>query len=185
MSPSPFVVSRFVNPNGITSWRVDGRINGLRIRKNFKTRAEAGAEKASLDIKAAQSETGVRTALTRLTDEQLHDAETVFRLLADAPKSLPFYVEFALANYRAPDREQTLVDAVAAYIAFKKREHDQNLLSISQHDHIRRQLEVLMKSFPSVLVSQLTTLQLTEICQRGNACPKTINNRRGILHTFF
>jgi integrase len=42
-----------------------------------------------------------------------------------------------------------------------------------------------MKSFPSVLVSQLTTQQLTEICQRGNACPKTINNRRGILHTFF
>jgi hypothetical protein len=116
MSPSAFIVSRFVNRNGITSWRVDGRINGLRIRKNFKTRAEAGAEKASLDIKAAQSETGVRTALTRLTDEQLHDAETVFRLLADAPKPLAFYVDFALANYRAPDREQTLVEAVAAYI---------------------------------------------------------------------
>ena len=44
MSPTPFVVSRFVNPNGITSWRVDGRINGLRIRKNFKTRGEAGLQ---------------------------------------------------------------------------------------------------------------------------------------------
>jgi integrase len=185
MYPSAFTVSRFINPNGITSWRVDGRINGLRIRKNFKTRAEAGAEKASLEAKAAQTETGVRTALTRLTDEQLHDAETVFRRLSEAPKSLVFYVDFALANYRAPDREQTLAEAVAAYIAFKTREHDQNLLSISQHHHIRRQLEVLMKSFPGVLVSQLTTLQLTEVCQRGNACPKTINNRRGILHTFF
>ena len=53
MSPTPFVVSRFVNPNGITSWPVDGRINGLLIRKNFKTRAEAGAEKATLDAKIA------------------------------------------------------------------------------------------------------------------------------------
>ena len=48
MSPTPFVVSRFVNRNGITSWRVDGRIHGLRIRKNFKTRVEAGAKKAAL-----------------------------------------------------------------------------------------------------------------------------------------
>ena len=52
-SPSPFVVTRFVNRNGVISWRVDGRLHGLRIRKNFKTRVEAGAEKDALDIKAA------------------------------------------------------------------------------------------------------------------------------------
>ena len=46
MSPSAFIVSRFVNRNGITSWRVDGRLHGLRIRKNFKYRVEVGAEKA-------------------------------------------------------------------------------------------------------------------------------------------
>jgi hypothetical protein len=51
MSPSAFIVSRFVNRNGITSWRVDGRLHGLRIRKNFKTRVEAGAEKNALDIR--------------------------------------------------------------------------------------------------------------------------------------
>ena len=65
MSPTPFVVSRFVNRNGVTSWRVDGRIHGLRIRKNFKTRSEAGAEKAALDIKAIQADSGVRTTTRR------------------------------------------------------------------------------------------------------------------------
>ena len=45
MSPSAFIVSRFVNRNGITSWHVDGRLHGLRIRKKFKTRVEAGTEK--------------------------------------------------------------------------------------------------------------------------------------------
>lgn len=55
MSPSAFTVSRFINPNGTTSWRVDGRIQGPRIRKNFKTRAETGAEKATLEAKAAQT----------------------------------------------------------------------------------------------------------------------------------
>ena len=185
MSQSAFIVTKFTNRNGVTSWRVDGRLNGLRIRKNFKSREEAGAEKAALDAKAAQTETGVRTTLTRLTEEQLHEAEAAFRRLAASPKSLSFYLDFALANYRAPDREQTLADAVTAYVAFKTREHEQNLLSISQHDHIRRHLDVLMEKFPAVLVSQLTTQQLTEHCQRENARPKTINNRRGILHTFF
>ena len=79
----------------------------------------------------------------------------------------------------------SLADAVTTYLAFKQREHDQKLLSISQLDHIRRHLGVLKKRFPAVLVSQLTTQQLTAHCQRGNAGPKTINNRRGILHTFF
>jgi hypothetical protein len=67
MSEPAFIVSTFTNRNGVTSWRVDGRLNGLRIRKNFKTREQAGAERAALDTKAAQTETGVRTTLTRLT----------------------------------------------------------------------------------------------------------------------
>ncbi|HSI15935.1 MAG: tyrosine-type recombinase/integrase [Rariglobus sp.] len=180
-----FVISEFTNPSGEIVFRVTGWLDGKRIRKNFPTRAEASAERQVLEIQRVQAETGIRTTATRLTDAQLHEAEAAFRRLADAPKSLSFYLDFALANYRAPDREQTLADAVKAYTAFKQREHDQNLLSISQHDHIRRHLDVLMKKFPAVLVSQLTTQQLTEHCQRGDAGPKTINNRRGILHTFF
>ena len=103
-----------------------------------------------MEIQRLQAETGIRTTATRLTDAQLHEAEAAFRRLADAPKSLSFYLDFALANYRAPDREQTLADAVTTYLAFKQREHDQKLLSISQLDHIRRHLGVLKKRFPAV-----------------------------------
>ncbi len=38
MKHTKFVVSSFENRNGNTSWRVDGYFNGVRIRKNFKTR---------------------------------------------------------------------------------------------------------------------------------------------------
>jgi integrase len=185
MSDSTFDVTRYENRNGVISWRVSGWLHGLRVRKNFKSREEAGAERAALEAKAAQAASNVRAASTFLNDDQLREAEAAFRRLADAPKSLSFYLDFALANYRAPDREQSLADAVTTYLAFKQREHDQKLLSISQLDHIRRHLGVLKKRFPAVLVSQLTTQQLTAHCQRGNAGPKTINNRRGILHTFF
>jgi integrase len=185
MPDTAFDVSRYDNRNGVTSWRVAGWLHGLRIRKNFKTREEAAAEAGSLQIKALQATSGLRSLATTLTDEQAREAEAAFRRLADKPRPLSFYLDFALANYRAPDREQSLADAVTTYLAFKQREHDQNLLSISQLDHIRRHLGVLKKRFPAVLVSQLTTQQLTAHCQRGNAGPKTINNRRGILHTFF
>ena len=34
-----FAVSRFKNRNGVFSFRVDGRLNGVRIRRNFKDQA--------------------------------------------------------------------------------------------------------------------------------------------------
>lgn len=39
------VVKRFENRNGVISWRVTGWLHGVRIRKNFKSREEAAAEK--------------------------------------------------------------------------------------------------------------------------------------------
>ena len=38
-----FAVSRFKNRNGVFSFRVDGYLNGVRIRRNFKTQEEADA----------------------------------------------------------------------------------------------------------------------------------------------
>ena len=64
MNHTKFVVSRFENRNGVISWRVDGRLHGLRVRKNFKTREEAGAEMATLEIKALQSASGMRSIAT-------------------------------------------------------------------------------------------------------------------------
>src|SRR5690606_22522580 len=59
-----------------------GWLEGKRIRKNFPTRAEAMAERQTLEIQRIQSDTGVRTAATRLSDEQLHEAEAAFRRVA-------------------------------------------------------------------------------------------------------
>jgi hypothetical protein len=43
--PPILIVAPFENRNGVTSYRVTGWVNGDRVRKNFKTRAEANAEK--------------------------------------------------------------------------------------------------------------------------------------------
>jgi len=96
MNQTEFAVSRFENRNGVTSWRVAGWLHGVRIRKNFPTREEAAAEKQALEIKAAQTANGMRTVATTLTEDQVREAETLFRRVATLPRPLSFYVDFAL-----------------------------------------------------------------------------------------
>src|SRR5688572_32818933 len=79
MNETKFAVSRFENRNGVTSWRVAGWLHGVRIRKNFLTKEEAAAEKATLEIKAAQVSAGFRPAMTLLTDLQAGNSEAIIR----------------------------------------------------------------------------------------------------------
>lgn len=95
-----FVIKEFTNPSGEVVFRVSGWLDGKRIRQNFPTYAEAKAEMDSLEIKRVQGETGVRPTVTRLTEDELHEAEAVIHRLAGKPRSLSFYVDFALTNYR-------------------------------------------------------------------------------------
>jgi hypothetical protein len=93
MTDTTFALTRFDNRNGTTSWRISGWLASVRIRKNFKSREEAAAEKASLEIKAAQITSGLRIATTFLSDVQLRQAETAFRRLADQPRPLGFFLD--------------------------------------------------------------------------------------------
>jgi len=184
MPEQAFTVCRFENRNGVTSWRVSGWLAGVRIRKNLKTREDAAAEKAALDAKAAQIAGGVRSATTFLSDDQLRESEAAFRRLESQPKSLLFYLDFALANYRAPEREMPLAQAVAEYVATKRREHERTLLSMRQLRSIENELGILLRHFPSGPVSQFTPAILTTYLERGSPSLKTYNNRRGLVSTF-
>jgi len=117
-----FSVSRFKNRNGVFSFRVKGHLNGVRIRRNFKTKEEASAERALLEITAAQIESGRPNQLvTSLTLEQVRDAEAALRRLGAASHSLSFCTDFTLANYRKPDHEMPLADALKEYVAANRR----------------------------------------------------------------
>ena len=185
MSDSSFDVSRFENRNGAISWRISGWLHGVRIRKNFKSREEAAVEKAALEAKAAQAISNIRAVSTFLSDDQLREAEAAFRRLDGSPKSLSVYLDYALANYRPPEREITVEKATAAYLATKKQEHERGMLSECQLKDIRLRLEDLDDAFPGRVLSSLSREALAAHCQRGNPKPKTFNNRRGILFTFF
>jgi len=185
MNPTEFAVSRFINRNGVTSWRVAGWLHGLRIRKNFPTREEAAAEKATLELKAAQTENGMRAFATTLTEPQVREAEVLFRRVAGKERPLTFYVDFALTNYKEPERQKTLADATADYIAAKEHEFAQDQLSIPQMDRIRWEMKRLTDRFPNMTAAELTSTKLITHLEAGKGGMKTHNNRRGLLSTFF
>lgn len=60
---------------------MSGLLHGVRKRRNFKSKEDAAAEKAALEIRAKQATSGMRLMMTRLTPEQAREAEAVFQRL--------------------------------------------------------------------------------------------------------
>jgi integrase len=180
-----FTVSRFKNRNGVTSWRVDGRLHGVRIRRNFKTREAAAAEKTALEIKELQAAAGLQVATTFLTGDQLREAESAFQRLAGRPRSLTCYLDYALANFRESARDVPLAAAVDEYLATKRREHERTILSERQLRSIKYELEAFKSRFPALSLAQFSAASLINYLERGAPSLKTYNNRRGVLSTFF
>lgn len=179
-----FVITPFTNPSGEIVFRVTGWLDGKRVRKNFRTRAEAEADRQVLEVQRAQGETGIRTAITRLTDEQIGEAETVFARLAGLPRPLAFYVDYALNNYSEPDSQKSLADAVKEYTAAKDHEREQDQISESHLVFMKRDLKRFLRHFPKVNVSELTAERLISYFNFGKLKKpslKTYNNRRGIV----
>jgi len=185
MNHSKFVVTQFENRNGVTSWRVDGRLHGIRIRKNFKTREEAAAEKAALEIKALQSSSGLRSIATALTEEQVRQAEALFQRVEGKSCPLSFYVDFALTNYREPEQQKSLADAITDYVAAKEREFDQDYISYPQLRRITWDLKRLEKHFRGKTVAEIPVSALVTFLESRRPGIKTFNNQRGVLGTFF
>lgn len=115
-------IQRFENASGTVSFRVFGYLHGERVRRNFVTREEAAAEKATLEIRAQQVAAGYRPVLTTLTELQTREAEAVFGRVAGKPCALTFYVDFALENYRPPETTKRLKAGIVEYLAARKRE---------------------------------------------------------------
>ncbi|MDO8542022.1 MAG: hypothetical protein Q7S40_16415 [Opitutaceae bacterium] len=131
-----------------------------------------------------QGETGVRPTVTRLTEDELHECEAVVRRLAGKPQSLSFYVDFALANYREPVCQKPLADGATEYVAAKKHEFEQDLISESYFVRLEREMERISKRIPVATVAELTSARLVAYFEFGRASRKTYNNRRGTMSAF-
>jgi integrase len=164
---------------------VSGFLHGIRIRKNFKTREEAAAEKAELELKAMQTAAGMWSANTFLTETQLREAEDAFRRLGGRPRPLLVYLDYAFANYPEGRQDISVADASAEYFATRRVECEQTLLSKCQLRTIKYELNAFKAWFPELVMAQFSPAMLLPYLKRGSPSLKTYCNRRGVLSTFF
>lgn len=173
------VVRLLVKNGGFTyySYRVEGRINGRRIRRQFKDPDQAHGEKLRLEVQAANAPE-VRTVHTRLTHEQLADAEGAVRRLAGVPLSSA--VEWYLANYRPPIEEMALPAAIERFLTDK-----QPHVGARVYREYRRELGRLQRAFPGLNVHEFSAETIHAHLTGFGLGKKGWNNLRGYLHAFF
>ena len=98
-----------------------GRLNGQRIRKQFRTRSEALTAKERLELEAANTEGNhVRPVNTRLSPAQVRTAEIAFDRLGNHP--LGDVVDYFLANYRPPLISESIEAAAAEFMRDREGE---------------------------------------------------------------
>ena len=178
-------VLRYEYRNGIVAWRVSGTINGERFRKNFKTRAEAVAEKQVQEIKRNNSAQDLKTIATRLTPEQTREAERVFHRLKGNRRSLTFAMDYFLEYYREPETEKTLSEAIRDYLDARSLDEGNGIIGLPTFKGIKKEMGRFERAFPGVLLGEITAVDITRLLQGETKSLKTWNNRRGQLSAFF
>lgn len=166
------------NGSTYTTYRLTGRFHGARFRKQFTDEAEARGEKLRLEIMAANRANQVRPEVTRLSTEQIADAESCVLRMGGRPLSLA--VDWFLATYTAPLNEMRLSEAKKAFMA----DREKYVRAFALRDY-RYTLTAFVKKFPGKYVHEITTDRIIEFLDGRKVGKKRWNNLRGDLHAFF
>ena len=121
MNPQ-FSIQPFTNPSGQVVHRVTGKLNGQRIRENFKTEGEAVTRKHNLEREAANL-APLPAVTTRLTADQCAEAEHAYRRLAGSSLNLTLAVEFALERYTPSAQSCSVNEAFSRFLTSKRAEN--------------------------------------------------------------
>ncbi|MEO9111774.1 MAG: site-specific integrase [Lacunisphaera sp.] len=137
-----------------------------------------------MEIKAEQNLSGLHSITTALTVEQARESEALYRRLEGRTRSLSYYVDYALTNYRDPIHDRPLDEAAKEYLAVREMDDQQGHLSHRQFTSFRCELRALVKAFHGKTVSELTPAILADFFRRDQASKKSYNNRRGLVSAF-
>jgi integrase len=187
-----FTVQRKKHSTGTVYWRVAGTINGRRYRKNFQDEDKAKEEKQRLDLQQRAEQNYEKVVVTSLNREQCEEAKIAFKMLEGRRKPLSFYVKYAIDRYREAEFEVTVEIAVDEYLRHKRIEQGRNIITEYQLKRITTQLEAFKKAHGSLLIGEIDPklVRATLDAKYGkngdqHVSPKTFNNKRGYLGTFF
>jgi site-specific recombinase XerD len=168
------------------TWMLDGYVNGKRIRIRCKDEAEASMRKSEKETEAINAERSSRFIQTRLTAEQLNEAEACFDRLV--PKyTLTEAVDFFFKHFRRPDFQITVSDASTKFrTALEGQVRDRTLVqlksTLGQFERFTENCQVHEVTGDTV-EAFLNSLRARDGVNKASR--KTWNNYRGDLHLFF
>jgi hypothetical protein len=170
------------NPRtGSMSYRVTGTIRGKQRKQHFTDLAEAEETQAEWELERTLAASAARPKLTRLTREELAQAEAANELLRGTGMTVMDAVRHLL---RSPPVKRVEVTFKAAYEQFleAKKEH----ISARQH----RNYESAARRFSShigakILISDITTDQIVSWLKSLDCGKKSWNTYRDDLGAIF
>lgn len=122
-----FNIREYKNASGSISYRVTGcKLNGERVRKNFPTWLEAQQELTDLELKATGQTAPAKLKRTRLSDDQLADAEAAIKA-AEGRQLSKVVTHYLSLEERLKSRNLRLDEAVA----FTESHYRKELISVS------------------------------------------------------
>lgn len=166
---SAFNIREFTNPTGSKSWRVYGQRKGKQYRANFQDERLALSHKQVLELEAANM-APPPLVTTRLTPDQVKEAEACYHRIEGKGYTLSVAVEFALAHYNPSKKRATVQEAFAQYIASKK---SAGLRPLTITD-IERRLDKFVETFGAVQVSEVQAAELRPLIFREGT--STVNH---------
>ena len=176
-----FGIALYTNPSGRKVWRVEGRkIGGQRVRENFKVQAEAKARKAELEIEAMNLSSGVGFRQTRLTDDQLAQAEAAFIKLQG--QSLLAAVDYFMANCCLKESVTTVKDAIQKFLAAKTTQKKLRPRTLMDY---RSRLKPILEFYGNRTLRSITRTELEQLIFKPGQAADTNNGNRRVLHALF
>ncbi len=193
MAKQRFKITRYTNPSGEEVFRLSGTLNGDRIRKNFKNRGDAVAERQKLTIRFHNEEPEGRTIWTTLTQAENQEAIAAFSRLkrSGSNRSLSFVVNYFLNHYKEAAFSVSVAEATDQYFEQKSRDTQRGIITERQEKAINMELKKLVSHFDGRMINEITADEIKDYLDsplgRSKATPslKTWNNRRGYISTFF
>ncbi len=160
------------------TYEVSGYLAGRRVRWRSRSQDKALGEKARLEVRAANSAGDIQAVNTRLSRDQVAEAEIAFRRLGG--KQLSEAVDWYLSTYKSAVTEIGLTYATEAFLAEKVLHVRTPCLLDYRHS-----LAAFCARFPDRNVQTITTGEVQEFLNLRPYGKKRFNNLRGDLHAFF
>jgi integrase len=187
-----FWIVPFLNKTGTQSWRVTGSNRaGKQIRENFADLKAAQCRQVELTTEWLGHQTETQIRATKLTDAQLHIAESAF-LRLDADEEMLLAVDYWLRHGKQnavaeSPRLDEAVEKFKAWLDGAKDEKGNGLCTLREHSRhgLRIRVNVFHNSVPNLRVNDITPDTVEDFIGKLKVSPVTRDNYRRDLSRFF